>query len=240
MRGLLLLAPAALALQPMKPVSYDAFELAAAEALKDELRANYQKRAARERSMAAQAADALDAAQTLDQIEAALPLADAAGLPADAPEVLAAVARRDRARAAEERNAVAMRRPKSTRRWRGGSAVRHSRLASVLNRRVDGVTHGSRTQVLEEINRAADCDVESCDVELLAGLLDEARSLGVDASTIEQKGRELAAVQGDRAANVAAALIFSDEAHAIYDPLAPPRKEQSSFMEDISVLGPDL
>ena len=127
----------------MKPVSYDAFELAAAEALKDELRANYQKRAARERSMAAQAADALDAAQTLDQIEAALPLADAAGLPADAPEVLAAIARRDRARAAEERNAV-----------------------------------------LEEINRAADCDVESCDVELLAGLLDEARSLGVDASTI--------------------------------------------------------
>ena len=60
MRGLLLLAPAALALQPMKPVSYDAFELAAAEALKDELRANYQKRAARERSLAAQAADALD------------------------------------------------------------------------------------------------------------------------------------------------------------------------------------
>ena len=53
MRGLLFLAPAALALQPMKPVSYDAFELAAAEALKDELRANYQKRAARERSMAA-------------------------------------------------------------------------------------------------------------------------------------------------------------------------------------------
>ena len=51
MRGLLFLAPAALALQPMKPVSYDAFELAAAEALKDELRANYQKRAARERSM---------------------------------------------------------------------------------------------------------------------------------------------------------------------------------------------
>ena len=50
MRGLLFLAPAALALQPMKPVSYDAFELAAAEALKDELRANYQKRAARERS----------------------------------------------------------------------------------------------------------------------------------------------------------------------------------------------
>ena len=142
-------------MQPMKPVSYDAFELAAAEALKDELRANYQKRAARERSMAAQAADALDAAQTLDQIEAALPLADAAGLPADAPEVLAAIARRDRARATEERNAV-----------------------------------------LEEINKAADCHVESCDVELLAGLLDEARSLGVDASTIVQKGRELAAVQG--------------------------------------------
>ena len=67
-----------------------------------------------------------------------------------------------------------------------------------------------------------------------------ARSLGVDASNILEKGRELAAVQGDRAANVAAALIFSDEAHAIYDPLAPPRKEQSTFMEDISVLGPDL
>ena len=198
-RRIVLLATGATALQPMKPVSYDAFELAAAEALKDELRANYQKRAARERSMAAQAADALDAAQTLDQIEAALPLADAAGLPADAPEVLAAIARRDRARAAEERNAV-----------------------------------------LEEINKAADCHVESCDVEMLAGLLDEARSLGVDASTIVQKGRELAAVQGDRAANVAAALIFSDEAHAIYDPLAPPRKEQSTFMEDISVLGPDL
>ena len=180
----------------MKPVSYDAFELAAAEALKDELRANYQKRAARERSMAAQAADALDAAQTLDQIEAALPLADAAGLPADAPEVLAAIARRDRARATEERNAV-----------------------------------------LEEINKAADCHVESCDVELLAGLLDEARSLGVDASTIVQKGRELAAVQGDRAANVAAALIFSDEAHAIYDPLAPPRNK-APILEDISVLGP--
>jgi len=55
----------------------------------------------------------------------------------------AAIARRDRARATEERNAV-----------------------------------------LEEINKAADCHVESCDVELLAGLLDEARSLGVDASTI--------------------------------------------------------
>ena len=94
--------------------------------------------------------------------------------------------------------------------------------------------------MLEEINKAADCHVESCDVELLAGLLDEARSLGVDASTIVQKGRELAAVQGDRAANVAAALIFSDEAHAIYDPLAPPRKATDSFMEDISVLGPDL
>ena len=206
-------------MQPMKPVSYDAFELAAAEALKDELRANYQKRAARERSMAAQAADALDAAQTLDQIEAALPLADAAGLPADAPEVLAAIARRDRARATEERNAVATRRPESTRRG--------------------GVTHGSRTQVLEEINKAADCHVESCDVELLAGLLDEARSLGVDASNILEKGRELAAVQGDRAANVAAALIFSDEAHAIYDPLAPPRNK-APILEDISVLGPDL
>ena len=94
--------------------------------------------------------------------------------------------------------------------------------------------------MLEEINKAADCHVESCDVELLAGLLEEARSLGVDASTIVQKGRELAAVQGDRAANGAAALIFSDEAHAIYDPLAPPRKETASFMEDISVLGPDL
>ena len=123
-RRIVLLATGATALQPMKPVSYDAFELAAAEALKDELRANYQKRAARERSMAAQAADALDAAQTLDQIEAALPLADAAGLPADAPEVLAAIARRDRARATEERNAVATRRPESTRRWR------HSRLAN--------------------------------------------------------------------------------------------------------------
>ena len=219
LRAFLFLAPSAVALQPMKPVSYDAFELAAAEALKDELRANYQKRAARERSMAAQAADALDAAQTLDQIEAALPLADAAGLPADAPEVLAAIARRDRARAAEERNAVATRRPESI---------------------VGGVTHGSRTQVLEEINKAADCNVESCDVELLAGLLDEARSLGVDASTVVQKGRELAAVRGDRAANVAAALIFSDEAHAIYDPLAPPRKATDSFMEHISVLGPDL
>ena len=62
----------------------------------------------------------------------------------------------------------------------------------------------------------------------------------VSLSGAQQKGRELAAVQGDRAANVAAALIFSDEAHAIYDPLAPPRKEAASFMEDISVLGPDL
>ena len=103
-RRIVLLATGATALQPMKPVSYDAFELAAAEALKDELRANYQKRAARERSMAAEAADALDAAQTLDQIEAALPLADAAGLPADAPEVLAAIARRDVA-GARSRNA---------------------------------------------------------------------------------------------------------------------------------------
>ena len=93
--------------------------------------------------------------------------------------------------------------------------------------------------MLEEINKAADCHVESCDVELLAGLLDEARSLGVDASTIVQKGRELAAVQGDRAANVAAALIFSDEAHAIYDPLAPPR-HKAPILEDLSVLGPDL
>ena len=92
--------------------------------------------------------------------------------------------------------------------------------------------------MLEEINKAADCHVESCDVELLAGLLDEARSLGVDASNILEKGRVLAAVQGDRAANVAAALIFSDEAHAIYDPLAPPRKEP--ILEDISVRGPDL
>ena len=96
-----------------------------------------------------------------------------------------------------------------------------------------------RNAVLEEINKAAECHVESCDVELLAGLLDEARSLGVDASNILEKGRELAAVQGDRAANVAAALIFSDEAHAIYDPLAPPRNK-APILEDISVLGPDL
>ena len=40
-------------------------------------------------------------------------------------------------------------------------------------------------------------------------------------------------------ANVAAALIFSDEAHAIYDPLAPPRNK-APILEDISVLGPDL
>jgi len=206
MRVLLFLASSARALQPMKPVSFgyvqlgaapDAFELAAAEALKDELRVKYGSEGI-ERSTAAQAADALDAAQTLDAIEAALPLADAAGLPADAPEVVAALARRDRARAAEE-----------------------------------------RTAVLEEIARAADCRVESCDVELLAGLLDEARSLGVDASSIVEKSRELVAVQGNRAANVAAALIFSDEAHAIYDPLAPPPRKQAA-VEDVSVLGEEM
>ena len=92
--------------------------------------------------------------------------------------------------------------------------------------------------MLEEINKAADCHVESWTSSCSRGYWTR-RGRSASTSTIVQKGRELAAVQGDRAANVAAALIFSDEAHAIYDPLAPPRNK-APILEDISVLGPDL
>ena len=153
MRGLLFLAPAALALQPMKPVSYDAFELAAAEALKDELRANYQSGGAR--AVHGPGRRRADAAQTLDQIEAALPLADGRACRPTRRRSWRR-SRHDRARATEERNAV-----------------------------------------LEEINKAADCHAESA-TRHFRGVIDEARSLGVDASNILEKGRELAAVQGDR------------------------------------------
>eukprot|EP00629_Pelagomonadales_sp_RCC1024_P012564 CAMPEP_0119275218 /NCGR_PEP_ID=MMETSP1329-20130426/13462_1 /TAXON_ID=114041 /ORGANISM="Genus nov. species nov., Strain RCC1024" /LENGTH=183 /DNA_ID=CAMNT_0007275585 /DNA_START=109 /DNA_END=656 /DNA_ORIENTATION=+ len=96
------------ALQPQRPprAPVDAFELAAAEALKDELAGGLQKRTAAERVQKLEAAEALDAAQSLDALETALVLADAAGVSSDAPEVVAALARRDRALATLEREAV--------------------------------------------------------------------------------------------------------------------------------------
>ena len=92
--------------------------------------------------------------------------------------------------------------------------------------------------MLEEINKAATATSRAATSNARRPCpLGRGEVAGVDASTIVQKGRELAAVRGDRAANVAAALIFSDEARAIYVPLAPPRGTRRLRGSHISVLG---
>lgn len=178
-----------------------------AEALKDQYAGGLSRRVAAERSAAVEAADALDsareknetqflrapaersgrtprrldAATELEQIEAALPLAEAAGLPANAPEVVAALARRDRALATLEREAI-----------------------------------------LEEVAMVDCSNAEECDVVEFEALLEEARSLGVDAAAAAAQARALETAGAERASKVAAAILFRDEAARFYDgPVAP-------------------
>jgi len=181
----------------------DAFEMAAAEALADEISKGLSERSAVDRLAAIAAAEALDAATAgddLDAVEAALAAASAAGVGDDAPEVVAALAARERRLAAATRDAV-----------------------------------------VDTLREAADCDVDDCDVDALEGALEEARELGLAAESAvaaaSSKSAELLArADLDDAAAVAAALIFHDEAHDLYDDARPPPPPEP----DAGPLVPDL
>ena len=164
----------------------DAFEMAAAEALKDEMAAKMQQRKGAERVAVLAAADALEEAQTLEDLERALDVAGLAGVPSDASEFAGAVARR-------------------------------KKLLDAL----------AREAVLETL---AGASVSTADeLALIGTALEEAAALGLslddpvvfDAATACRAYAASADVDG--AAATAAALIFKDEAHALYDDFAPPK-----------------
>jgi folylpolyglutamate synthase/dihydropteroate synthase len=164
----------------------DAFEMAAAEALKDEMAAKMQQRKGAERVAVLAAADALEEAQTLEDLERALDVAGLAGVPSDASEFAGAVARR-------------------------------KKLLDAL----------AREAVLETL---AGASVSTADeLALIGTALEEAAALGLslndpvvfDAAAACRAYAASADVDG--AAATAAALIFKDEAHALYDDFAPPK-----------------
>ena len=68
-----------------------------------------------------------------------------------------------------------------------------------------------------------DCsNAEECDVVEFEALLEEARSLGVDAAAAAAQARALETAGAERASKVAAAILFRDEAARFYDgPVAP-------------------
>ncbi|KAH8068067.1 DNA binding protein [Aureococcus anophagefferens] len=157
----------------------DAFEMAAAEALKDEMAAKMQQRKGAERVAVLAAADALEEAQTLEDLERALDVAGLAGV----------------------RRRVEF----------AGAVARRKKLLDAL----------AREAVLETL---AGASVSTADeLALIGTALEEAAALGLslndpvvfDAATACRAYAASADVDG--AAATAAALIFKDEAHALYD-----------------------
>ena len=173
----------------------DAFELAAAEALAEEMQERLKGAKAMDRMGVVVAAEVLDEATSLEAIEQALAGAHAVGVPDDAPEVLAAAGRRQKL--------------------------------------LDSL---ARDTVVETL----DASVITTPAELtaLTLALDEAVALGLDrddpaVARAAAKCRafvEAASGSVEDAAALAAAAIFRDEGHALYDdfrPPAPPRPDEN-------------